>query len=148
MTPVKEFFTAGRAVFTLQVPADFRAEHPEVNAHYTYRINHVPANDRWPEAWFVSLLIGSDNQHAYKSFGKLNPETGAVKLNKTSFLNEASWAYRLVYRALVNVFAGTPERIEEAGFELHHEGRCGRCGRPLTVPESIKSGLGPICASK
>jgi hypothetical protein len=28
-----------------------------------------------------------------------------------------------------------------------HEGRCGRCGRKLTVPESIESGFGPECAS-
>jgi hypothetical protein len=28
---------------------------------------------------------------------------------------------------------------------VHHEGRCGRCGRTLTVPESIESGFGPEC---
>jgi len=32
--------------------------------------------------------------------------------------------------------------------EVHHEGRCGRCGRALTVPESIKSGFGPECIGK
>ena len=26
-----------------------------------------------------------------------------------------------------------------------HEGRCGRCGRKLTVPESIEAGYGPEC---
>lgn len=29
-----------------------------------------------------------------------------------------------------------------------HEGRCGRCGRRLTVPESIESGFGPECARR
>lgn len=29
--------------------------------------------------------------------------------------------------------------------EFWHEGRCGRCGRKLTVPESIASGFGPEC---
>jgi hypothetical protein len=33
-----------------------------------------------------------------------------------------------------------PEQVE-----VHHEGRCGRCGRALTVPESIESGFGPEC---
>jgi hypothetical protein len=29
--------------------------------------------------------------------------------------------------------------------EVYHSGRCGRCGRELTDPESIKCGLGPHC---
>jgi hypothetical protein len=32
--------------------------------------------------------------------------------------------------------------------EVWHEGRCGRCGRQLTVPESIETGFGPECAGK
>ena len=34
------------------------------------------------------------------------------------------------------------------GYEARHEGRCARCGRALTVPESIDSGFGPECARK
>lgn len=33
-------------------------------------------------------------------------------------------------------------------IEIWHEGKCGKCGRPLTVPESITNGLGPMCAKK
>lgn len=29
---------------------------------------------------------------------------------------------------------------------VYHEGRCGKCGRRLTTPESIERGLGPTCA--
>jgi hypothetical protein len=32
--------------------------------------------------------------------------------------------------------------------EVWHEGRCGKCSRRLTVPESIATGLGPVCASR
>ena len=31
---------------------------------------------------------------------------------------------------------------------VFHDGKCGRCGRKLTVPESIQSGLGPVCAGQ
>ena len=31
------------------------------------------------------------------------------------------------------------------GVEFWHEGRCGCCGKLLTVPESINAGYGPIC---
>jgi hypothetical protein len=30
-------------------------------------------------------------------------------------------------------------------IEIWHEGRCGKCGRTLTVPDSIANGLGPEC---
>ncbi len=32
--------------------------------------------------------------------------------------------------------------------EFWHEGKCARCGRKLTTPESIQRGLGPECAEK
>ena len=32
--------------------------------------------------------------------------------------------------------------------QVWHEGRCGKCGRKLTVPESLTSGLGPECAGR
>ena len=35
-----------------------------------------------------------------------------------------------------------------ANVEINHEGRCGRCGRALTVPESVASGIGPESALK
>lgn len=31
---------------------------------------------------------------------------------------------------------------------VYHEGRCGKCGRRLTTPESITSGLGPTCRGR
>ena len=33
-------------------------------------------------------------------------------------------------------------------FVVRHDGRCGRCGRQLTVPSSIDKGIGPECATK
>ncbi len=32
--------------------------------------------------------------------------------------------------------------------EVWHDGTCARCGRPLTTPESLERGIGPICAQK
>lgn len=38
------------------------------------------------------------------------------------------------------------ERLEEfPKLTIYHEGRCCKCGMPLTVPESIDSGIGPEC---
>jgi uncharacterized metal-binding protein YceD (DUF177 family) len=36
----------------------------------------------------------------------------------------------------------------EGHVDVDHMGKCGRCGRPLTVPESVRSGFGPECIGK
>ena len=41
---------------------------------------------------------------------------------------------------------GAFSRWAEKGYTILGEGRCVRCNRLLTTPESIKSGIGPICA--
>lgn len=33
-------------------------------------------------------------------------------------------------------------------LKVYHAGKCGRCGRKLTTPESILTGLGPECSKK
>jgi hypothetical protein len=33
-------------------------------------------------------------------------------------------------------------------IKVYHSGKCGKCGRKLTTPESIKSGLGPYCGKR
>ena len=33
-------------------------------------------------------------------------------------------------------------------LKVYHVGKCGRCGRKLTTPESILTGLGPECSKK
>jgi len=46
------------------------------------------------------------------------------------------------------VWENNTQPLIDKGFALHHEGKCGRCGRKLTVPLSIETGIGPECASK
>ena len=39
-----------------------------------------------------------------------------------------------------------PRKWKGKGFQFMIEGRCRKCNHTLTVPESIKSGIGPKCA--
>ena len=65
------------------------------------------------------------------------------------------------WKGLVRIGADAPSRKAFTWFwnrlradadlsqcEVWHEGRCGRCSRVLTVPESLQTGLGPVCASR
>ena len=147
----KDFIVAGRAIFTLSVPSSFVAEHSQCRDRYTFQVKRVDATERWPESWFVNMLAGPDNSCDYSPLGRLNPETGAVRLVRTTQMNDRSWPVKLIRRVMACLFEvanAKPEDIMRAGFELHHEGRCGRCGRRLTVPKSIEVGLGPTCAAK
>lgn len=113
MTVSKEFVLAGNATFTVQLPAGM--ERP----HYTYRVQKIEANDRWPESYFVKLLTGPDNTSDY--------------------------SYRLLNRVLARVWTEDHAAYEQFGYSTHHEGKCGRCGRKLTVPRSVETGIGPEC---
>ena len=144
----KEFVLAGRAIFTLEVTQSFIASHPGCKPHYTFKVKHVPANPKYPQAWFASLLAGPDNTRDYQPIGIVNPDSGELRITRNSKFTKDTLCVRLLQRILARVWAGTVEEIEEQGFSLHNIGRCGRCGRELTVPSSILSGLGPECATK
>ena len=138
----KQFILAGDAIFTVELPPD--AEQP----HYTFKVQRIEANDRWPESYFAKLLTGPDNTRDYTYLGKLNPETGIVSTTAKSASYDGSFVLRLLNRMLARIWANDHNAYEQHGYHTHHEGRCGRCGRVLTVPESVESGFGPECAKR
>jgi Family of unknown function (DUF6011) len=92
---------------------------------------------------FVQLLVGSDNETSYKYLGHIFT-SGDYRYGRKSKIGEDSpgaKAFNWVYSKLK-----TNELPSE--LEIWHEGRCGKCGRKLTVPESIATGFGPECASR
>lgn len=129
----RSFVLAGRAVFTVSNPSGRR---------YTFRVVHKPGSDKFGPVWFVSLLTGPDNTSDYSYIGIVDAETGEVRLTARSRCSEDSRPVAVVRWALRHVWDG---RALPDGYGLHHEGKCGRCGRALTVPSSIESGLGPEC---
>jgi hypothetical protein len=136
MAVSKSFILAGDAIFTVQLPD---------GGHKTYRVQRVEANDRYPEAFFVKLLVGPDNGDDYGYVGKLDAFTGQVATTAKSKQYDGSLVLRLLNRVLARVWTEDHQAYEVFGYQTHHEGRCGRCGRRLTVPASIESGIGPEC---
>lgn len=104
----------------------------KTNARYTYRVRKAESGD----VFFASLLAGPDNESDYIYLG-LATEDG-LRLTAKSRMTKDS----LPVKALDWVI----RHPNHQDLEVHHEGRCGRCNRKLTVPESIKTGLGPECA--
>ncbi len=127
---VTEFMLAGRARLTLVST--------KTGKRFTYRIAKAK---KPPERWFVQFLNGQSNESNYEYIGSIMP----------------SMQYRHGLKALARIDAPVvvafrwflsrfKDGVMPENLEVWHEGRCGRCGRALTVPESIKRGIGPECA--
>jgi len=144
----KTFILGGKAIFTLEVSPAFQAANASAKPHYTYKVTHKAPTPQYPnEKWFVALLTGPDNTNDYQYQGMLDAATGIFIRGKKA-LPETCHPLRLFARTMKAIWEGRSEQIEAAGFSLHHEGRCGCCGRRLTTPASIELGIGPECAAK
>lgn len=143
----KEFILAGQATFTIEIPPQHQAVCGD-KTHYTFRVDYVEASDRWAEAWFVKMLAGPNNEEDYVYVGKLNDHTGQVNATAKSTIRSDSAAYKLLNRTLARIWCDDHNAYEQHGFQVHHEGKCGRCGRKLTTPESVKTGIGPVCSGR
>ena len=130
----RAFILAGKAIFTL-VGASNR---------YTFKVSHKEASDSYAEAYFVSLLTGPENTSDYTYLGMLDAD-GQVRLTGKSSYRDDSAPVRAIRWAFKHIWAG---KALPAPAAILHAGRCGRCGRTLTVPESIASGFGPECLGK
>lgn len=126
-----DFMFGGKARFTLVSKA--------TGKRYTYRV--AKSKGERP-VYFVSLLTGPSNEtdYQYLGFGKYG-QSGLIAGGKG---NPAHPAFIALNWAMNHLGQGVmPEKLE-----FWHEGRCAKCARPLTDPESIKRGLGPECATK
>ena len=128
----KRFFEAGRAVFTVDNGK---------GTHYTYKISHRDEN----QPLFVSLLTGPDNTSSYTYMGIYDPNTHQVRLTQKSKYTEETQPVKVVRWAIKQVVENKP--LPE-GYQIHHEGRCCKCGRTLTTRESCDRGVGPECWEK
>lgn len=119
--------TAGNATFTICSKT--------TGKHLTFKAKKAKRSGK---IW-VSVLTGPDNEADFEFIGGLDPETGMVR----------GRGFEGPRRALnwINARIFGEGRLPETAT-VHHEGRCCKCGRKLTTPESIESGIGPVCAGK
>jgi len=133
---IMQFIYGGKATFTLRST--------ETSNRYTYRVNEKVEAGR-PTVYFVGLLAGPDNESDYTYLGWIrNNQFGLTKKSRENGLTEQTPSVKAFAWAFANFVKGAvPEKLE-----FWHAGRCARCGRPLTVPQSIEDGFGPECITK
>jgi hypothetical protein len=134
---IREFALAGNAILTLRSI--------ETGTRFTYKIT---ANETG-KVHFVKLLSGSDNEADYRYIGHIRE--GSFRHGGAKSFARYDAPSVIAIGWFVRNFLNTRQSIvpaRAAKLEVWHEGHCGRCGRRLTVPESIESGLGSECAAK
>lgn len=134
---IRKFITSGKATFTVTSN--------RTGQHFTYRVKRASEGN----AFFVSVLTGPDNTRDYAYIGFLTPGNDHAPMHLRHTRNSKvsgdapsfkgfEWLVRMV-----NAGKGVSDHAT-----LDHMGKCGRCGRALTHPESIATGLGPECVKK
>lgn len=135
---VLRFMLAGKAIMTLKSL--------RTGQHFTYKVKKAQDwNGIQSKLSFVSVLNGPDNTTNYSYMGTITPKLDRLCTSAKSRVGSAAPSFK--------AFAWFLQALAAAGdlpadLEVRHEGRCGKCGRLLTHPESIDRGIGPECWGK
>lgn len=134
ITDLKRFMLAGHAIFTVVSKA--------TQTRFTFKVSKPDEMDPARPLYFVGVLNGSSNEANYSYLGLIRGDAfeHGRKSKITADAPSAKAARWIVERTL--------HGQNLPNCDVYHEGKCARCGRRLTVPESILSGFGPECATR
>jgi hypothetical protein len=113
----------------------FTIESAKSGEHRTFRVDKAGDDDN--PVSFVSMLVGPDNEQDYQSFALLNESGSLFAFRK--YRDDSR------YVKLVRMLRNLDAHLEAEHVRLYHENSCLLCGRKLTTPESVETGIGPVC---
>jgi hypothetical protein len=126
-TKALKFIFAGKSIVTFL--------NTKTNNRFTFKVKVAKDSN----LFFVSVLTSPD---VYTYIGTC--VEGNFKWGKKSVISKDAQSVK-VFEYVINKLKSDnlPDFIE-----VWHEGFCGKCGKRLTVPQSIETGLGPDCIKK
>lgn len=127
---------AGKSTITFKSKA--------TSKHYTFKIRKAPKAFKDERLFFVSVLNGPDNSSDFAYVGMVNSETKYFGTTTRSRYTTESTCFKAFDYTLRHIIIGDYDKT----VEVLLSGKCARCGRTLTEPESIKRGIGPFCESQ
>jgi hypothetical protein len=119
-----DFMLGGKSVFTLL--------NSQTENRFTYKVKKHKQDD----IFFVSVLTGPD---IYQFIGSI--KSNSFKHSQKSSISQTSQSVKVFEFVFSKIQTGNLPEI----IEIWHHGRCGKCGKMLTVPKSIQTGFGPEC---
>lgn len=128
---VQRFVFAGRALFTIQSK--------RTNIRYTFKVR----KNKKGGVYFVEVLHGPCNESDYGYLGYVH-KNNLSKIQAGKKGRPEAVSFKAFNWLIHNLDRG----VLHDTVDFYHSGKCGKCGRTLTVPESIETGLGPVCAGR
>ena len=131
-TEALDFIFSGKAVVTLTSTSGthFTFKLSQSDDERVFFVNHLFGSDNsWDGDWAFLGIVFDDNHSRLVAGKKGKPNAASFK----------ALAWTLQHLAA----GGIPEALT-----IQHNDACGRCGRELTDPVSVATGLGPICRGK
>lgn len=127
---IKDFLLAGKCTCSIR--------NNKTGNEYLFEINENNKNDKM---YFIQSITGMGKIYAGYLFLQ---EDGSIIYNKgpKGQIPEEDKRIQAILYVLKNYEILPPYVI------VQHLGKCARCRRPLSDPESIRRGLGPECAKK
>jgi len=121
-----KFMFAGNSTFTIV--------NTKTGNRFTFKVKKN--KDKGSNLFFVSVLTGPDT---YTYLG--TTIEGVYRHGKKSAVTSEAQSVK-VFDYVLNKLK--LNKLQDF-IEVWHEGTCGKCGRPLTVPKNINLGIGPEC---
>lgn len=107
--------------------------------HRTFKVRTQKDDAKFaPKSRIVSLMTGPCNQSDYTGFAFVN--NGKIHV----------WGSKQggKFDAYANMLANLDRHVQTGKVTVEASICCRRCSRPLTTPESLASGIGPICEGR
>ena len=131
MIEIEKFILGGNATFTVTSL--------KTGTRFTFKVRKP--SDEAPH--FVSLMNGPDNESNYAYLGTIFGDLNYRHGRKSRVTPDATSA-----KAFNWLWNHRNDSDLDTKIEFRHAGKCCCCGRKLTEPESIDTGIGPICRAK
>jgi hypothetical protein len=128
----------------------------EAGDHRTISIRTQAQDAKFaPGERIAAILAGPDNEEDYQGFAFVK-DTGFCVWRKKRGQNGRISTFEW-YAKILEAIDLEPSEMEEVEVDVELAGRkytvmvskrCIRCNRKLTTPESIRAGIGPVCAGR
>lgn len=137
-----QFMTAGKAEFVLHST--------KTNQDFKFSLTRQESRDQGKESennekkyiYFLNYLHGHEKTYAGVVWFKQDTGEFMFSTGKNGQMSPKD----LEIRSLIFVMNKLYREETVQYLDVFHVGKCGKCGKKLTTPESILTGLGPTCS--
>lgn len=117
----------------------FTVKSAATGEHRTFKVRTQPVDSQFaPGRRVVYLLVGADNTSDYQGFAFVD---GGEVIPWRKHLGTVREKYCWMLQEL-------QRHVAEGRVEVFVSCRCRVCNRTLTTPESVQSGIGPVCEGR